>query len=217
MADRLLGVNGRVADPARCSRPTTRRALLRGLRRPARPAPARPGSARSTPGAALARRAAGARGHDRRRDRARRAPAPGRDERHGAQHHHQHAADLRRRLGGALRERQPGRRRAARRQRLRAHGFRDAQSLPHRDRGARPRHRRSRSSRSRAARSQAAAAAPGTRDGDRRRARSRLPPDRRRPPRLRAAARLPRRRSGACRRRCHAPRGIARLRRQRSP
>ena len=34
-----------------------------------------------------------------------RASAAGRDQRHGAQHHHQHAPDLRRRLGEAVRER----------------------------------------------------------------------------------------------------------------
>ncbi len=62
------------------------------------------------------RRAAGARG----------APATGRRERHGAQHHHQHAADFRRRLGRILRERQPGGRGAARREHFRRDGFRDA-------------------------------------------------------------------------------------------
>ena len=87
-------------------------------------------------GAALARRAARRAGHDRRRDRARGASAPGRDERDGAQHHHQHAADLGGRLDGVLRERQPGRRGAARRQRLRRDGFPDPRSLPARDRGA---------------------------------------------------------------------------------
>ena len=66
-------------------------------------------------GAGVARRAAGGAGHDGRRGRARRAPAAGRGERHGAQHHHQHAPDLRRRLDRTVRERQPGRRRAARR------------------------------------------------------------------------------------------------------
>ena len=55
-------------------------------------------------------------GHDHRRDRAPRAPGPGRDERHGAQRHHQHAPDVGARLEGVLRERQPGRRGAAARQ-----------------------------------------------------------------------------------------------------
>ena len=41
----------------------------------------------------------------------------GAGERHGAQHHHQHAPDLRRRLDGAVRAHQPGRRRARGRQR----------------------------------------------------------------------------------------------------
>ena len=78
-------------------------------------AAARPGSATH------AGAAAGWRSGSRRRARSidevvqRRAPAAGRVERHRAQRHHQHAADLRRRLGGVLRERQPGRRRAARR------------------------------------------------------------------------------------------------------
>ena len=44
-----------------------------------------------------------------------RASAPGGDERHGPQHHHQHAPDLGHRLGRGLRARQPGRRHAARR------------------------------------------------------------------------------------------------------
>ena len=42
----------------------------------------------------------------------------GAGERHGAQHHHQHAPDLRCRLDGAVRAHQPRRRRACRRQRL---------------------------------------------------------------------------------------------------
>ena len=91
---------------------------------------------------------------------ARRAPAAGRRERHGAQHHHQHAPDLRRRLDGVVRARQPGRRRARGRQRLREHGFPDAQlstAAPSRSwRAARA----SPNSRSRSAATAAAASAP---------------------------------------------------------
>ena len=53
-------------------------------------------------------------GHQLRAAGAGRASAPGRLERHGAQHHHQHAAHVGRRLGGVLREREPGRRGAER-------------------------------------------------------------------------------------------------------
>ena len=114
--------------------------LLRGLLRSARPAPARPGSGDDAC-RGLAAGAAEARGHDGRRDGAPRASAPGRDQRHGAQHHHQHAPDLRCRLGEAVRGGESGRRCAACRQRLRRHGFRHPQPLPHRDRADRPRHR----------------------------------------------------------------------------
>ena len=54
-----------------------------------------------------------------------------------AQRHHEHAHDVDVRLGRVLRERQPGRRDAPGRQRLRGHGLRDARPLPARDRGAR--------------------------------------------------------------------------------
>ena len=43
-----------------------------------------------------------------RRSRARRTPEAGCCDRHGAQHHHQHALDLRRRLDGVVRAHQPG-------------------------------------------------------------------------------------------------------------
>ena len=65
---------------------------------------------RITPALDLARPAPGGPGHDGRRGRARRASQTGRRERHRAQHHHQHAADLRRRLEGAVRAHQPRRR-----------------------------------------------------------------------------------------------------------
>ena len=110
--------------------------LAGGLRRSTRATAAGPGS-EGHAGADVARGAPGGPGNDRRRDRARRAPETGCDERDGPQHHHQHAPDLRRRLGGAVRERQSRRRHAAVRQRLRGHGFSDAQPLPQRDRGAR--------------------------------------------------------------------------------
>ena len=54
-------------------------------------------------------------GHDGRRDRPRGASGARRDERDGAQRDHEHAPDVRGRLGGVLRERQPGRCGAARR------------------------------------------------------------------------------------------------------
>src|SRR5437879_4566770 len=84
----------------------------------------------------VARRAPRGTGNNRRRDRPERAPKRRCDERDGPQHHHEHAPDLRRRLGGAGRERQSRRRNAALWQRLREYGFSDAQPLPQRDRGA---------------------------------------------------------------------------------
>ena len=61
----------------------------------------------------------------------------GGDERDRAQRHHEHAADLRVRLGRVLREREPGRRRCSgRKQRLRGDGLHDPRPLPPRDRGA---------------------------------------------------------------------------------
>ena len=139
VADRLLGVNDLVADPGG-AQALRAGAVLRGLHRPARPAPARSGS-RDDAGRRLARGAPGARGHDRRRAGAQGASAPGLDQRHGAQHHHQHAPDLRRRLGEAVRGGEPGRRNPARRQRFRRDGFRHTQPLPHRHRADCPRHR----------------------------------------------------------------------------
>jgi len=112
LADRLLGVNARPAEPFRPVFQHYEQAPL--------------------PGAfavQLVQRL-------RRCDRARRAPKTGRHERDGPQRHHEHAADLRLRLGGARRERQSCRRHVTDRQRLREHGFPDAQPLPHRDRGA---------------------------------------------------------------------------------
>ena len=103
----------------------------------------------------------------------------------------------------------------ARRQRFRRDGFRDAQPLPHRHRGARARlrphgagDRAPRASRRLGGAQHLRRRAPS--------ARSRLSPDRRRPSRLRAVARLSAARSrvaaGAS-----ATAGIARLRRQRCP
>ena len=66
-----------------------------------------------------------------------------------AQRHHQHAADVRHRLGRAVREREPGRRtRCARRSDFAAMDFADAQPLPQRHRAAGARFARSPSSRS---------------------------------------------------------------------
>ena len=63
-----------------------------------------------------------------------RAPAAGSDERDRAQRDHQHAPDLRLRLGGILRERQSCRRNTLDRHRLCRSGLRDTRSLPARDR-----------------------------------------------------------------------------------
>ena len=118
-----------------------------------------------------------------------RAAAAGRLQRHRAQRHHQHAADLRHRLGRAVRERQPGRRAAARGQRLRGHGFPHPQPVPQRDRATgarvgafrtgdrRPRARGVRRGRSRS----------GGRGAGRARRRPRLSPDRRRAARASSA------------------------------
>ena len=155
------------------------------VRGSARAAPAGPGSARHS-SAAVARRAPGGSGNDGGRDRAARAPATGRDERDGPQRDHERAHDLRGRLGGALRERQPRRRRAPRGERLRADGLPDARPLSRCDRRARARLRPHRA-RSRALRP------PSGEDGRHRsRARPRLLPDRGRTPALRGLARLPR-------------------------
>jgi len=108
------------------------------LRRSARAAAARPGP-QGHAGAAVARAAPRGAGDERRPGRARRAPAAGRDQRDGAQHHHQHAPDLRPRLGGARGKREPDRRRAAAGEPLRGDGFPDAQPLSQRDRRARAR------------------------------------------------------------------------------
>ncbi len=106
---------------------------------------------------------------------------------------HQHAAHVGLRLGGVLREREPGRRDAPRRQRLRRDGLPDARSLPACDRGARARVG-THGARGRPARARRRATR--QRRGERRRrarsarAGSRLPPDRGRAPGLRAGARL---------------------------
>ena len=113
------------------------------------------------------RAARGAR-HELRRAGPGRAPAPGRLERHGAQHHHQHAADVGRRLGRVLRERQPGRRGAARGRAFAAHGLRHPQpATATRSRSSRAA-RRCPSSRSRSASlaQRAAAAAHAERERD---------------------------------------------------
>ena len=156
-------------------------------------------------------------GHDRRRDRARRAPAPGRDERHGPQHHHQHAPDLRRRLDGVVRDASAwsttmlraggdfaddGFRRPATSTAAPSRSWRAAPTLTELEIARRavwpPRDRRRRDGRRRS-----------------RAARSRLSPDRRRTPRASsrrsAFAPPPARLAGALRRAV----GIARLRRRR--
>ena len=104
------------------------------VHRATRAAPARPGSA----GDAVARVAGVPRRevrHHGRGHRAGGAPAPGRLERDGAQHHHQHASDFRARLVRVLRGRQPGRRTAEDGERFRADGLRHAQPVSHRHRG----------------------------------------------------------------------------------
>ena len=110
IADRVLGRRSRQAAVDRGdarTRPTDRSSdllvqLAHRLRDPD------PRVTSSSPVARGARR--GQRRDDGRSDVRPRAPAPGRDERHGPQHHHQHAADLGHRLGRGLRARQPGRR-----------------------------------------------------------------------------------------------------------
>ena len=121
------------------ARPRPRAAVLRrfdekplahGLRGAVGSALARSGSEGDT-GAALAGPTSGWPGNDRRRGRPRGASDAGRDERDGAQRDHQHAPDVRGRLGGIFRERESGRCGAARRQRLRRDGFPDPGSLRH--------------------------------------------------------------------------------------
>ncbi len=109
VADRLLGVNGQRVDPnaLRAWRDKSPALELR-VRRAAGASAARSGS-EDHPGAAVARRGARGARNQLRAAAAGRTSAPGRIERHGAQHHHQHAPDVGRRLGGVLRERQPGR------------------------------------------------------------------------------------------------------------
>ena len=115
LADRLLGVGGREAEPAEAVlKGFDSDAVAAGLRGAAGPAPARSGS-EGDAGAVLAGPAAAGAGNDRRRERARGASGAGRDERDRAQRDHEHAPHVRGRLGGVFRERQPGRCGAARR------------------------------------------------------------------------------------------------------
>ena len=78
---------------------------------------ARPGS-EDYPRTGLARRTSGGTENDHRSGGARRTSKARRRERHGTQYHHQYAPDLRHRLDGIVREHEPRRRRARRRQRL---------------------------------------------------------------------------------------------------
>ena len=136
LADRLLGGDGRAAEPVAAVLDGLERGRRDGrFRGRARAPAARSGSADHA-GADLARPEPGRARRERRFGRARRASAPGHRDGDGAQHHHQHAADLRRRLDRAVRAHQPGRRRAGRRQRVSGHGFSHPQSLPQRHRGA---------------------------------------------------------------------------------
>ena len=81
--------------------------------------------------------------HDHRRNRARRSPAPERDERHGAQRDHEHASRVDGGLGGVLRKRQSDRCGILRSgSDFRSDGFPHPRSLP-------PRNRRSRAQNSR--------------------------------------------------------------------
>ena len=106
LADRLLGVGGREAEPAETAlKGFERSAFAEGLRGPVGSALARSGS-QGDAGAAVAGPTAAGPGNDRRRDRPRGASRAGCDERDGAQRDHEHAPDVRRRLGGVLRERQ---------------------------------------------------------------------------------------------------------------
>ena len=92
-----------------------------------------------TPALRVARRAPRGAGNHGRRDRPPSASGARRDERHGPQRDHQHAPDVGGRLGGILREREPGRCGAARGQRLCRDGFCHARSLSARDRKTRAR------------------------------------------------------------------------------
>ena len=109
MADRLLGTGGRIAEPTEAVLPPHAQStfpdsfLVQLIHR------LRDQDPSVATGVGVARRATGPAGDDRRRRRRRRAPEAGRLQRHGAQHHHQHAPHLRRRLDGAVRARQPGR------------------------------------------------------------------------------------------------------------
>ena len=216
LADRLLGVERPRRRPGGARAPTSGRRPADGfavqlVQR------LRDQDPEVTPALRLARGAPGARGHDRRRAGARRASAPGRDERHGPQHHHQHAADLRRRLGGVLRERQPRSTRCcapAATSRAMDFATRDLyrSAIEELARGI------GRSgARDRAAR--AGTSPPRRRDMRRRsaRARSRLPPDRRRPRAPSSDASAFARRPARCAGRFTPTVGIARLCRQRSP
>ncbi len=123
---------------ARGQRPAASRAgnLVAGVRGAAGPAPAGSRSDRDAR-RAVAGCAPGRPGDERRGAGPPGASAARRDERDGPKRDHQHAPDVRRRLGGALRERQPRRCDAARGQRLRGDGFSDARSLSARHRRAR--------------------------------------------------------------------------------
>ena len=115
LADRLLGVGGREAEPAETVlKGFEQTPLPSGLRGPAGSALARSGS-QGDAGAAVAGPTAAGPGNDGRRDRPRGASGARRDERDRAQRDHEHAPHVRRRLGGVLRERQSGRCGAARR------------------------------------------------------------------------------------------------------
>ena len=109
VADRLLGTGGRIVEPAEAVLPphpqtTFPDSFLMQLVHRLRDQDPSIGA-----GVRMARRAIGPAGNDCRGRRPRRAPKAGRRQRHGAQHRHQHAPHLRRRLDGAVRARQPGR------------------------------------------------------------------------------------------------------------
>ena len=113
------------------------RAVLAGLRRPARSAPARAG-----PGGHARARVArppirAGRNHGR-GDRARGAPAADRQPRDGSQRDHEHAPSVVGRLGRFLRKRQPGSRGSLRRDPRGRDGLRDAGPVSTRRRGAFP-------------------------------------------------------------------------------
>ena len=108
IADRVLGLSCRRADPDFRGDAETRPDIPPDPPGPARASAPRPGPLVTSSIHWLDEQAVRQGRHDGRFRRPR-APAPGRDERHRPQHHHQHAADLRHRLGRDLRARQPGR------------------------------------------------------------------------------------------------------------